>query len=143
MAADFDSTLAAAVKDPGVTVVHFWAPWCPNCKAELADGKWADFLAKNSQVHFIFVTIWNDQEGVDVLTKYGLGPQPNFAHYLHPNHSRKREDKVGSVLGLPVTWIPTTWVFKEGKLRYALNYGELHFPILQQLIEDSSNAWKH
>jgi len=44
-------------------------------------------------------------------------------------------------MGLPVTWIPTTWVFKDGELRYALNYGELRFDMLQQLVRDSTNDW--
>ena len=46
-------------------------------------------------------------------------------------------------LGQPVSWIPTTWVFRDGNLRYALNYGELRFPLLQQLIRDSSDKWEH
>jgi hypothetical protein len=42
---------------------------------------------------------------------------------------------------LPVSWIPTTWIFKAGDLRYALNYGEIRFPILQQLVADSNSDW--
>jgi hypothetical protein len=44
-------------------------------------------------------------------------------------------------LGLPVTWLPTTWIFRDGKLRYAFNYGELRFPIVQQLIRDTNDLW--
>ena len=44
-------------------------------------------------------------------------------------------------LGLPITWLPTTWIFREGQLRYAMNYGELRFPILQQLIRDTADKW--
>ena len=39
---------------------------------------------------------------------------------------------------MPLSWIPTTWVYKGGDLRYALNYGEVRFPVLQQFLEDSS-----
>ena len=46
-------------------------------------------------------------------------------------------------LGIPISWIPSTWVFRQGKLRYAMNYGELRFPMLQQLVRDSSDAWEH
>jgi hypothetical protein len=60
---------------------------------------------------------------------------------LHPNTSRERGSKVSEVLGLPISWIPTTWVFREGKLRYAMNFGELRFPVLQQLIADSTEKW--
>ena len=51
--------------------------------------------------------------------------------------------KVDQVLGIPISWIPTTWVFKDGRLTYAMNYGELRFPMLQQLIKDSSDPWDH
>jgi hypothetical protein len=43
----------------------------------------------------------------------------------------------------PLSWIPTTWVFKGGDLRYALNYGEVRFPVLQQMISDSLSGWEH
>jgi hypothetical protein len=42
---------------------------------------------------------------------------------------------------MPVSWIPTTWVYRDGRLRYALNYGELRFPVLGQLIKDSTEKW--
>jgi hypothetical protein len=28
-------------------------------------------------------------------------------------------------------------------VRYALNYGEVHFPVLQQFLEDSQSEWSH
>jgi hypothetical protein len=28
-------------------------------------------------------------------------------------------------------------------MRYALNYGEIHFPVLQQLLTDSESSWSH
>jgi thiol-disulfide isomerase/thioredoxin len=130
-----------SVKSPRVTVVHFWAPWCPNCRAELAGNAWSEFVDSNPDVNFIFVTIWNDSDGAKLLATNGLGTQGNFMLLLHPNGSRRRADQMNSFMGMPVTWIPTTWVFKDGKLRYALNYGELHFEILQQLVRDSSNKW--
>ena len=30
-----------------------------------------------------------------------------------------------------------------GHLRYAFNYGEVRFPVLQQLLEDSQSEWSH
>jgi hypothetical protein len=50
-------------------------------------------------------------------------------------------DRLNTFLGLPVTWIPTTWVFRDGKLRVAFNYGEIRFPVLQQMIADAQRAW--
>jgi hypothetical protein len=54
---------------------------------------------------------------------------------------RSKEGRVKNFMGLSVPWIPTTWVYKAGQMHYALNYGEMHFPILQQFITDSSNSW--
>lgn len=124
-------------------MVHFWAPWCPNCKAELANGGWSGFIAANPGVDFIFVTIWNTADGHEVLAKNGVGAEKNFQLLLHPNGSRKRGEKVAGFLGMPISWIPTTWVFRDGKLCYALDYGELRFPMLQQLIADSTDKWEH
>ncbi len=135
--------VADAVKASQVTVVHFWAPWCPNCKAELAKNGWSTFLESNADVNFIFVTVWHGEDGRALLEKNGVGAQKNFQLLLHPNPIRKGDGRMTSFLGLPVTWIPSTWVFKDGQLRYALNYGELHFPLLQQLIRDSSDKWEH
>lgn len=131
-----------SVKSPQVTVVHFWAPWCPNCRAELAGNAWSGFIGANPGVNFIFVTVWNDKDGAELLAENGLGTQKNFVLLLHPNGSRHKADQMKVFMGLPVSWIPTTWVFKDGKLRYALNYGELRFDMLQQLVRDSSNEWK-
>jgi thiol-disulfide isomerase/thioredoxin len=138
-----EQRVAEATCSPRVTVVHFWAPWCPNCGAELAHGGWSRFIAGNPDVHFVFVTIWNPTDGREVLQRNGVGQEPNFELLLHPNASREKGTKVDELLGIPISWIPTTWVFRGGKLRYAMNFGELRFPILQQLIADSSSTWDH
>lgn len=135
----------AAVKSPEVTIVHLWAPWCPNCKAELTRGGWKGFLEANPDVKVIFVTVWSGDkgDGRPVLEQNGVGSQPNFTLLLHPNPSRKKADQMTEFLGLPVTWIPSTWVFRNGTLRYALNYGELRFPMLQQMVRDAEDKWEH
>ena len=138
-----EQQVADAVKSPKVTVVHFWATWCPNCKAELASGGWRDFVNANAEVNFVFVTAWDAKPGAPELEKYGLGAQQNFLSLQHPNPSRKDGEKMDRLLGLPVSWLPTTWVFRDGKLRYAINYGELRFSMLQQMVADSLDKWKH
>jgi thiol-disulfide isomerase/thioredoxin len=142
-ALSIDQAVAGATSSQSVTVVHFWAPWCPNCKSELSNGGWSGFIAANPNVNFVFVTIWNKADGHEVLAANGVGAEPNFRLLLDPNGSRAKGEKVDQVLGIPISWIPTTWVFKDGKLRYAMNYGELHFPMLEQLIKDSSDSWEH
>ena len=138
-----ETQVAEATKSGRVTIVHFWAPWCPNCKAELANQGWKNFIEANPSVDVIFVTTWNPTDGRDVLSKNGVGDQKNFTLLLHPNGSRKKGDKMTQFLGMPVSWIPSTWIFKDGKLRYAMNFGELHFPMLQQLVVDTSSKWEH
>jgi len=140
-AAALERRVAETTRSAKVTVVHFWAPWCPNCRAELANGGWSGFIAANPDVNFVFVTIWSAADGRDILEKAGVGAEANIQVLVHPNASRARGEKVTELLGLPISWIPTTWVFRDGKLRYALNYGELRFPVLGQLIRDASDSW--
>jgi thiol-disulfide isomerase/thioredoxin len=138
-----EQRVADIVKSSKPTVVHFWAPWCPNCYGELKNKGWTNFIEANKDVNFVFVTVWSGDlgDGRAMLEKLGVGPQKNFQLVFHPNTSRKIEDKMTSFLGLPVHWIPATWVFRDGRLRYALNYGEVRFAILQQLVKDASTSW--
>jgi len=133
--------VAELTKSQRVTVVHFWASWCPNCRAELVGGGWSKFVAANREVDFVFITVRDEKAGAPELAKFGLGPQPNFRHLQHPNTSRRKEDEMTSFMGMRVGWIPATWVFQNGRLRYALNYGQIRFPILQQLVEDAARGW--
>ena len=133
--------VAAMTESKDVTVVHFWAPWCSNCASELANGGWSSFVERNPRVHFVFVTTWHTEDGRGLLERNGLGRQQNFQLLLHPNGSRNSGDMVKRFMDLPVTWIPATWVFRDGKLRYALNYGEVRFSVLQQLVDDTSRSW--
>ena len=140
-ASSIEQQVADAVKSPKVTVVHFWATWCGNCKAELANGGWRDFVAANPDANIIFITTWDAKPGAPELEKYGLGAQKNLTVLQHPNASRKKGEMMNVFLGLPVSWLPTTWVFRDGVLRYAVNYGELRFPMLQQMVADSTAKW--
>ncbi|MDB6127069.1 MAG: hypothetical protein JWM35_965 [Verrucomicrobia bacterium] len=138
-----EDEVAAAVKGPQVTVVHFWAPWCPNSKAELSKEKWSTFLGLNGDVKFIFVTVRSMDDGRALLKENGLEQQGNLSILHHPNHVKKGEGVIQSFMDIPITWVPTTWVFRDGELRYALNYGEVRFPLLQQLIRDAAEKWEH
>ncbi len=138
-----EKRVAEAIKAPDLSVVHLWAPWCPNCQAELKSGGWAKMVNANPHVKFFFVSIWDDgKDGNAMLKKFGIGSQPNV-FILADAGPRDGEDKIKQFLGLPVSWIPSTWVFQAGGLRYALNYGEMRFPVLQQFLEDSKSEWSH
>ena len=134
---------AEAIKSDKTSVVHLWAPWCGNCKAELKSGGWTKMINDNPQTQFLFVSIWNGgDDGRAVLKSHDIGDQSNVMILADPG-PRTGPEKLKRFLDLPVSWIPTTWVFKGGDLRYALNYGEVRFEVLQQFLEDSNSAWKH
>ena len=138
-----EQAVLTAIKSPETTVVHLWAPWCSNCQAELKAGGWAKMITENPKVKFCFVSIWNDgQDGRAMLNKFGIAAQPNVTILADPG-PRRGENKIKQFAGLPLSWIPTTWIYKGGDLRYALNYGEVRFPVLQQFLTDSQSEWSH
>jgi thiol-disulfide isomerase/thioredoxin len=132
-----------AIKSPDLTVVHLWAPWCSNCQAELKSGGWLKMVKNNPQVKFYFVSVWNDGgDGKSMLQKFQIADQPNVTVLADPG-PRRGDNKIKEFAGMPLSWIPTTWVYKGGDLRYALNYGEVRFDVLQQFLEDSKSEWSH
>ena len=132
-----------AIKSPDLTVVHLWAPWCSNCQAELRSGGWLKMVKENSKTKFIFVSVWNNgNDGRPMLEKFGLTNQTNVTITADPG-PRTGDSKIKQFGGLPLSWIPATWVYKGGDLRYALNYGEVRFPVLEQFLADSESEWSH
>jgi thiol-disulfide isomerase/thioredoxin len=138
-----EAQVADLVKQESRTVVHLWAPWCGNCLAELKGGGWTKMVKENADVRFVFVSIWNEGDaGAAVLKRYEIADQPNVTILADPG-PRRGENKLKRFLDLPVTWIPTTWVFKGGELRYAMNYGEVRFDVLHQFLADTAASWSH
>ena len=138
-----ESRAMELVAEPGLTVVHLWAPWCSNCLAELKTGGWPKVIKENAETKFVFVSVWNGgDDGMEMLKKHDVADHPNVS-ILADSGPRTGPEKLKRFLDLPVSWIPTTWVFKGGDLRYALNYGEVRFDVLQQFIEDSKSEWSH
>ena len=132
-----------AIKEPDVTVVHLWAPWCSNCQAELKGGGWLKMAKENPKTRFIFVSVWNNgNAGRPMLEKFGLTNQANVTITADPG-PRSGDAKIKQFAGLPLSWIPATLIYKGGDLRYALNYGEIRFPVLQQFLADSESEWSH
>lgn len=138
-----EQQVAEAIKAPGLCVVHLWASWCSNCQAEMKSGGWTKMVKDNPQTRFIFVSVWDSgNDGRAMLEKFEIAGQPNVTILADPG-PRRGDDKLKRFLDLPVSWIPTTWVYKSGDLRYAMNYGEVRFPVLQQFLEDSNSEWEH
>ena len=135
-----EQQVAGGIKGQNISVVHLWAPWCSNCQHELKSGGWTKAVKDNPEVKFYFVSIWNSgEDGRAMLAKYDLAQQSNVTILADPGP--RGSGHITQFLGLPLSWIPTTWVFKGGDLRYALNYGEIRFPMLQQMIADSASEW--
>lgn len=136
-----EQQVAEALKAPNLTVVHMWAPWCSNCLAELKSGGWSRTVKENPQVKFLFVSVWNSgDDGKAMLQKFQIAGQPNVTIVADPG-PRRGDDKLKQFLSLPLTWIPTTWIYKGGELRYAMNYGEMRFDVLKQFLADSLSEW--
>lgn len=138
-----EQTVANAIKSDDLTVVHLWAPWCSNCQAELKSGGWLKTIKANPNAKFYFVSVWNNGgDGKSMLQKFQIADQPNVV-ILADAGPRTGDGKIKEFAGMPVSWIPTTWIYKGGDLRYALNYGEVRFDVLQQFMTDSTNEWSH
>ncbi|MEP6936906.1 MAG: thioredoxin [Chthoniobacterales bacterium] len=131
-----------AIKIPGLTVIHLWAPWCSNCQAELKSGGWLKMVKDNPETRFVFVSVWNaGEDGRAMLKKFEIADEPNVTVAADPGP--RGAARIREFAGMPLSWIPTTWIYKGGDLRYALNYGEIRFSVLQQFLADSESEWSH
>ena len=145
---EVEREVQARVSKDGVHVVHLWAPWCGNSRAELADGLY-EVVEGHPEVTFSFVTIWNDgRDGAAMLARYGIAPggDGRVAVYAQPDRgpSADRDLRRRSFLGLPLSWTPTTWVFNRGgKLAYAFNFGEVSPEMLATAIDHAGRSWDH
>ncbi len=139
-----EAAVQATIQEDGLHVVHFWAPWCDNSIAELRNG-WYEVIEANPDVSFTFVTIWSDGAPArDVLERYAIPESVTVLAQEDPGPSAVEANRRRHFLGLPVTWIPTTWVFRNrGQLAYAFNYGELEMPQLQQALDGARSDWPH
>jgi hypothetical protein len=132
-----EEAVRARITEEGVHVVRFWAPWCGNSLGEMSRG-WDALVAANPDVTFTFVTVRN--EGASARATMQEHDLP--ARVDEVTVPGTRDDKRFTFLGLPVTWIPTTWVFHDGgDLAFALNYGETETATLQTLLDTTQREW--
>ena len=136
------------ISRPGVHVVHFWAPWCGNSRAEFEAGLYQS-IEDHPDVTFSFVTIWNDaRDGASMLARYGITPSDDgrvtVAAQPDRGPSADRDLRRMTFLGVPLSWTPTTLVYNRGgKLAYAFAYGEVSPELLATAIADARNDWHH
>lgn len=108
----------------------------------MKSGGWTQAVKENPDVKFLFVSVWNSgDDGKAMLEKFQIAGQPNVTVMADPGP--RTGNKIKQFNGLPLSWIPTTWIYKGGDLRYALNYGEVRFDVLKQFLADSMNEWSH
>lgn len=132
------------IGEDGVHVVHFWAPWCANSLAELENG-WYALIEDNDEVTFTFVTIWNDgRSGRDALARFAVPDRVEELQLPDFGPSDDESQRRRMFLGRPLTWIPSTWIFRDnGTLAFSLNYGEMSIETLQTLIDAAKSEWSH
>ena len=138
--ADVEAALRDAVAREGVHVVHVWAPWCPNAVAELAP-VWAEAPDRHPDASFTFVSVWADgDDGSALLDRHDV--PASVARLVVPGPKPEKAERRTTLLGLPVTWIPTTWVFNRGGLlATAFNYGEVSSSRLADAVEGAARDW--
>ena len=134
-----ETRLRETIAREGVHVVHVWAPWCDNSLHEL-EPVWAGFSRRHPAVTVSHVSIWADgDDGADVLREHGV---EGVDVHVVPGPKPEKVDRRMTLLGLPVSWIPTTWVFNRGGLlAYAFNYGEITAEHLARAVRDAHSDW--
>ena len=134
-----EDALRERVGREGVHVVHFWAPWCDNSLNELGP-VWADAAERHPDASITHVSVWADgDDGADVLRAHGVA---GGAVLVVPGPKPAPPERRLTLLGLPVTWIPTTWVFNRGGLlATAFGYGETTAGQLAAAIEGAQRDW--
>ena len=139
-----EAVVQRTIQGEGVHVVHFWAPWCGNSRAEFESG-WYEVVEAHPEVSFTFVTIWNDgDDGAETLARYGIPASATVLAQPDRGPSADPDARRRTFLGLPLSWTPTTWVFNRGgKLAYAFNYGEVSADMLETAIADARAGWEH
>ena len=134
-----EAVLRETVSAEGVHVVHVWAPWCDNSLNELGP-VWSSFAERHPGVSLTHVSVWSDgDDGADVLRAHRV---EGGAVLAAPGPKPEKADRRLTLLGLPVTWIPTTWVFNRGGLlATAFNYGEVSAERLAAAVEGAARDW--
>jgi len=134
--------VASQIAADGIHVVHFWAPWCDNSISELESG-WYEAIDNHADVTFTFVTVWSDgAEGRDILNRYAIPERVTVLTQEDRGPSEDHANRIRSFMGLPMTWVPTTWVFhRNGDLAYAFNFGEMEMAQLERAIADVKRSW--
>ena len=119
-----EASVEATVATDGVHVVHFWAPWCDKldvrARRRVVRGRGA---ASRRDVYLRDALERGRRRRADAHAV--RDPRSASSASWCPARSPPKGERTTTFLGMPVTWIPTTWVFnRNGQLAVAFNYGE-------------------
>lgn len=133
-----DAALREIVRADGVHVVHVWAPWCDNSLNE-HEPVWSDWAGLGAD-SVTFVTVWNEGErGAATLRETDV---EGVRELVVPGPKPEKPDRRLRLLGVPVTWIPTTLVFnRNGLLATAFAYGEVTREQLTEAVDGARGDW--
>ena len=137
-----ETEVQALIGEEGTHVVHFWAPWCHNSRHEFRQNVWGQVIEAHPDINYIFVTVYNNGElSEDMLERYDL--LDKVTTFAQPDHgsSRTRANRRRSFMDLPITWTPTTWIFHNGKLAAAFNYGEVDAELMNKMLDWVAKDW--
>ncbi|MEL6616872.1 MAG: thioredoxin [Bacteroidota bacterium] len=138
---DAERAVADTVARGGIEVVVFWADWCGNSISQLERGL-ADAIREHDDVGFTFVSLWaSGASGEATLREHGIPERASVLAQPGVGQEAPKEDRDMRFLGLPVTWIPTTWVFRQGRLATAFNYGEVTREQLDSALAGARSDW--
>src|SRR4051794_41774293 len=80
-----EQQVTEAIKAPGISVVHLWAPWCGNCQSELKSGGGVKTGEDNTNVKFYFFLVWDGGgDGKELFAENEVGNQPNMTVLADP-----------------------------------------------------------
>lgn len=108
-------------------VVEFWATWCGPCKESIPH--LTELAKKNTDVTFVGVSIWEDQEGDNIKNFVDkMGDKMDY----NVGYSGNKE-------GMATTWmqaagqdgIPTAFVIKDSKIAWIGHPMELEEPLTE------------
>lgn len=138
---DAERAVADAVARGGIEVVVFWADWCGNSISQL-ERDLSGAIREHADIGFTFVSLWaSGASGQSTLREHGIPDRAQVLAQPGVGQEAPKDERDTRFLGLPVTWIPTTWVFRDGRLATAFNYGEVTREQLDAAIEGARSSW--
>ena len=110
--------------------------------AELSNGKGGATLERFGQVALPPGAVRDGEVGESTLARYAVPER--VARLVVPGVAPPKGERRTTFLGLPLTWIPSTWVFnRNGTLATAFNYGEATPAQLDAAIAGAASDWPH